>query len=620
MDTDLEEIFVECLTDPSPQSPPAFLELPTMPDGDGQGLLPPDDMVLSYAARMLMEDTDNKFLYKYYDSAALLQVQQPFAEILSSPSFSANNGNDINMCNTRGGMDLLQGGSGDQNTFSSAFSKGTDVVGAFLKGMEEASRFLPTDNVYKRNMQANQIFGESSTPGRLNKRYNRDEHPEERVGRASKAIMVMGELEEMRDEMMVRGYEICIKDMYNLRIAKTNEVEKNRLGGSKAKKDMVDLCTLLIHCAQAVAVNNHMGAHELLKQIKGHASKTGDAAQRLAYCFAKGLEVRLSGTGNQLCPSLMVEGPSTLEFLKVYNLYMAACYFIKATFIFNAMAIEHSMAGKNKLHIVDYGLQHGLQWAGLLHRMANREGSLPKVKVTAISHLQPRPCPAERVEEIGHQLSKCASKFGVPFKFHAITAKWEEVCIDNLDMDADEVLVVSDLFSLGVLMDESIYFDDPSPRDTVLNNIRRMQPDIFIQSIVNYSYGTSFLTRFREALFYYRALFDMMDATMLRESKLRTVLEQGMLGRSVFNVIACEGMDLLNHPERYKQWQVRNQRAGLRQLPLKPNIVNLLKDKVKKDYHKDFLLSEDGHWLVQGWMGRILYAHSTWVADKGASR
>ncbi|CAO2150330.1 unnamed protein product [Urochloa humidicola] len=618
MDTVLEEVSVEGLMDPLPQSPSVSFEFPIMQDADGQGLLSSDDMVLSYAARMLMEDTDSKLLCQYYDNPALLQVQQPFAEILASPSFSGNN--TITMGTTMGTMDLLQGGSDDQSTLSPAFSKGTNAAGAFLKGMEEASRFLPTGNAYKTDMKANQIFRESSTPKEIKKRYNKDEHLEEKAGRARKAIMVMDELEEMLDEMMVRGYEVCIKDMEDLHIAKTNEVEKNnRVGGSKVKKDVVDLCTLLIHCAQAVAVNNHKGAHELLKQIRQHASKTGDAAQRLAHCFTKGLEVRLAGTRSLLCQSLMVEGPSAMELLKVYNLYMASCCFIRAAFIFNIMAIEHSMAGKNRLHIVDYGLQHGLNWAGLLHQMANREGTLPMVKITAISHLQPRPCPSERLEEIGRQLSKCASKFGIPFKFHAITAKWEEVCIENLNTDADEVLVVSDLFSLGVLMDEGIYFDDPSPRDTVLNNIRRMRPDVFIQSIVNYSYGTSFLTRFREALFYYRALFDMLDATILRESKLRTVLEQGMLGHSVFNVIACEGVDLLNHPERYKQWQARNKRAGLRQLPLKSNIVNLLKDKVKKDYHKDFLLSEDGQWLLQGWMGRILYAHSTWVADDSIS-
>ena len=51
-------------------------------------------------------------------------------------------------------------------------------------------------------------------------------------------------------------------------------------------------------------------------------------------------------------------------------------------------------------------------------------------------------------DDIGRSLDKCAREFGVPFKFHAITAKWETICIDDLKTEADEVLVVIDLFSL----------------------------------------------------------------------------------------------------------------------------------------------------------------------------
>lgn len=88
---------------------------------------------------------------------------------------------------------------------------------------------------------------------------------------------------------------------------------------SKAAKDnVVDVHTLLISCAQAVAANNHMGACELLKQIKKHASATGDATQRLAQCFTKGLEARLMGSGSQLWQLLMA-----------YNLYFAAYCFNK---------------------------------------------------------------------------------------------------------------------------------------------------------------------------------------------------------------------------------------------------------------------------------------------------
>jgi hypothetical protein len=68
-------------------------------------------------------------------------------------------------------------------------------------------------------------------------------------------------------------------------------------------------------------------------------------------------------------------------------------------------------------------------------------------------------------------------------------------------MEADEVLVVNDLFNFSTLMDESGYFEDPSPRDAVLGNIKKMRPDVFIQSILNCSCGSSFLSQFREVLF-----------------------------------------------------------------------------------------------------------------------
>jgi hypothetical protein len=217
-----------------------------------------------------------------------------------------------------------------------------------------------------------------------------------------------------------------------------------------------------------------MTAQELLKQIKQNASSTGDDTQRLAQCFSKGLEARLAGTGSQLWQLLTAEGPLVIKYLKAYKLYMAACCFNRVALFFNIMTIEHAMAGKSKLHIVDYGPHHGFQWVGLLRWMANRKGGPPEVKITAISRLQPRSCPSEGIEDTGHRLGKCAREFGVPFKYHSITARWETICTDFFKTDADEVLVVTDLFDFGILMDESIYLDRLSPRDTVLNNIRNV--------------------------------------------------------------------------------------------------------------------------------------------------
>jgi hypothetical protein len=47
--------------------------------------------------------------------------------------------------------------------------------------------------------------------------------------------------------------------------------------------------------------------------------------------------------------------------------------------------------------------------------------------------------------------------------------------------------------------------------------------------------------------------------------------------------------------------------------------VKVLKDKIKKRHQKDFLLNEEGPWLLQGWKGRVLFAHSTWVVEDRSS-
>jgi hypothetical protein len=712
LDTNLGEFFLEGLMEPSAPSPSVF--------HNGEGPLSPDNMVHSYISHMLLEENiDDQILCQYYDHPSLLQMQQDLAHILSSPSSSAknstiNNGNSegtesllhgssgdpisvslgfdmgadvvgllqmqqalahilsppssstknssINKGNSEGTEGLLHGSSGDPTRVSLGFDKGADVAGAFLKGMEEGRKFLPSDNkgadvvgAFFKGMQEGRQFlprgnnllkddhmlqnsRESSDQRGFKKSCNRCEHLEEvgrcnkcehleEVGRISKGMMMMEAPEEigmqMFDDMSLCGYETFIRDMEILRIGMNNKVVKNnRKGCSKVARDVVDLHTLLIHCAQAVDTSNLKIAVELLKQIKQHASATGDATQRLALCFSKGLEVRLVGTGSQVSKLLMAERPSAVEFRKAYSLYIAACSFNKVAHIFSTRSIMQTMVGKNRLHIVDYDdVNYEFQWADLIRLLANRnrEGDPPEMKITAISGSQPRSCPSQWIEEQEHRLNMCASEFGIPFTFRVMTMKREEVSIENLNIDEDEVLVVNDIFNFSSLVGETAFFGDLSPRDTVLNNIRKMKPNIFIQSVLNCSHGTSFLSRFREALFCYSTMFDMLDAIVPRDSEQRLVLEQGMLGRWALNAIACDGVDLIDRPEKYRRWEVRNRRAGLRQLPLEPDIVKELKDMVKKHHHKNFLLSEDDQWLLQGWKGRILFAHSTWVADEASS-
>ncbi|KAJ9128699.1 hypothetical protein P3X46_034596 [Hevea brasiliensis] len=97
----------------------------------------------------------------------------------------------------------------------------------------------------------------------------------------------------------------------------------------------------------------------------------------------------------------------------------------------------------------------------------------------------------------------------------------------------------------------------------------------------------------------------MFDVNVPCEDEQRLLYEKEIFGRDIMNVIACEGTERVERPETYRQWQVRNIRAGFRQLLLDQEILKKVRSTVRSEYHKDFVVDEDGGWMLQGWKGEL---------------
>ncbi|CAM0958458.1 unnamed protein product [Alopecurus aequalis] len=630
------------MADAEPLSQSLFVNLPPTAAQSSAD----DNLQLDFISRMLMEeDIHDTFFYQYPDHPAILAAQRPFAQIIaesntstpnsafSSDDSAVRNSNAAKSDSRSTGRERLNNGTVmEQKPMTTAqqvlafFNGHTDtdmamLNMAFRKGMEEASKFLPTNDTLLIDAISDKpvlMFGNQGR-GRKKKRHH-DMEEDLETGRNSK-LMAWEQQEigtrELVHEIFLHGIETCMKD---LRIAMGSDAEKRNRKKGSYDEVQVDLRAMLIHCAQAVASGDRRGAHELLRQIKQHSQPRVTATQRLAYVFAEGLEARLAGTGSQVYRSLVAKHTSVVEYLKAYRLYMAASSFHKVKMAFVDGTILNAMKGKTRLHIVDYNVQYGFQWPDLLKSLATREeAGPPEVRITGIDLPQPGFRPAFQIEETGRRLTTCARELGLPFKFHGIAANFETVCKEDLDIGPDEVLVVNSWRGLSSLMDESEQVDDPRPRDMVLGNIRRMRPDVFIECVANGTYGAPFfVTRFREALSFFSAQFDILDATIPRDNDERRLIERDIFGRTALNVIACEGADRVDRPETYKQWQVRSHRAGLRQLPLNPEVVKAVTDTVKNHYHKEFVVDVDRQWLLSGWKGRVLHAMSAWVAAEDA--
>jgi hypothetical protein len=220
MATTPEEFFIKDLMEQPPSSPPVFLDLPQKPNvsNEVQHHVPNNDMMLPYISRVLMEDDIDDDLS---DHPALLQVQQSFAWILSSPSLGTNTNN------CEGPNDFMHGGHGDKSVLNFPISKGTYITGESLKDLEEANMLLPNDNNIRRDELVNQIRESNIVDSRVKKRYNKDHLLEEEVRTTNISVMMINELEEKRgnemlDNMMLHAYETCIKGMERVTI----DVEK----------------------------------------------------------------------------------------------------------------------------------------------------------------------------------------------------------------------------------------------------------------------------------------------------------------------------------------------------------------------------------------------------------
>ncbi|XP_065870701.1 scarecrow-like protein 9 [Euphorbia lathyris] len=535
------------------------------------------------------------------------------------------------------------------STLSEIFSD-SDSIMQFKKGFEEASKFLPHGSLFT-DLESNGLFlkdlrDESKDEGGAGNieakheivyvsdesRGKKNPHSEDlnaEGGRSSKHSLVYVESNVSSQDFDTVLLN-CGQSESALREALQNGKSKNMQqngqtkgsggGRGRGKKqggkrnNVVDLRTLLTLCAQAVAADDRRSASDLLKQIRQNASPTGDGMQRMAHIFADGLEARMAGSGTQIYKAFMTKPTSAAAILKAYHLFLAACPFRKLSNFFSNKTIMNVAESAKTLHIIDFGILYGFQWPCLIQRLSSRPGGPPKLRITGIDFPHPGFRPAERVEETGRRLSNYAKTFNVPFEFNAIAQKWDTIQIEDLKVDENEVLVVNCLYRFRNLLDETVVVE--SPRNMVLNLTRKMNPDVFITGIVNGAYSAPFfITRFREALFHYSTLFDMLETNVPREIPERWLIERDIFGWEAMNVIACEGAERIERPETYKQWQVRTTRAGFRQLPLNQEILAAAKGKVKELYHKDFVIDEDSQWLLQGWKGRIVYALSSWKPD-----
>ncbi|XP_062181824.1 GRAS family protein RAD1-like [Phragmites australis] len=384
-------------------------------------------------------------------------------------------------------------------------------------------------------------------------------------------------------------------------------------GGGGGGADGMRLVQLLVACAEAVACRDRAQAAALLRELQSGAPVHGTAFQRVASCFVQGLADRLALAHP---PAL---GPASMAFCippscgrrdgargEALALAYELCPYLRfAHFVANASILE-TFEGESNVHVVDLGmtlsLDHGHQWRGLLDGLAARAGAKPaRVRVTGVG------APMDTMRAIGRELEAYAEGLGMRLEFRAIDRSLESLHTDDLGIGADEAVAINSILELHCVVKES-----RGALNSVLQTIRKLSPKAFVLVEQDAGHnGPFFLGRFMEALHYYAAVFDALDAELPRYDARRARVEQFHFGAEIRNVVGCEGAARVERHERADQWRRRMSRAGFQSVPIR------MAAKAREWLQENaggggYTVAEEKGCLVLGWKGKPIIAASYW--------
>ncbi|XP_066356149.1 protein SCARECROW-like isoform X2 [Miscanthus floridulus] len=383
--------------------------------------------------------------------------------------------------------------------------------------------------------------------------------------------------------------------------AKERKEEQRR---RQRDEEGLHLLTLLLQCAEAVNADNLDDAHRWLLEIAELATPFGTSTQRVAAYFAEAMSARLVSSclglyaplppGNPAASAARLHGRVAAAF-QVFN---GISPFVKFSHFTANQAIQEAFEPEDRVHIIDLDIMQGLQWPGLFHILASRPGGPPRVRLTGLG------ASMDALQATGKRLSDFADTLGLPLEFCAVAEKAGNVDPDKLGVTRREAVAVHWLH-------HSLYDVTGSDSNT-LRLIQRLAPKVVTMVEQDLSQSGSFLARFVEAIHYYSALFDSLDASYGEDSPERHVVEQQLLSREIRNVLAVGGPARTGDVKFVGSWREKLAQSGFRAASLAGGAAvqaSLLLGMFPSD---GYTLVEENGALKLGWKDLCLLTASAW--------
>ncbi|XVF71007.1 hypothetical protein PTKIN_Ptkin11bG0207300 [Pterospermum kingtungense] len=385
---------------------------------------------------------------------------------------------------------------------------------------------------------------------------------------------------------------------------------------------------LLISCAELVSQSDFPAANRLLSILSSNSSPYGDSIERLVHQFTKALSLRINRlhSPGSLLLMMNINCPPATSTASISNYdidpSLQSCYlslnqitpFIRfAHLTANQAILEAIQVGQQSIHILDFDTMHGVQWPPLMQALAERSANTlhppPMLRITGTGH------DLNILHRTGDRLFKFAQSLGLRFQFHPLLVLNDDPTSVAINLPSmltilpNEALAVNCMFFLHRLLK-----DDSRDLRLFLHNIKALNPTVvtIAEREANHNHPL-FLQRFVEALDYYTAIFDSLEATLPPNSRERLAMEQIWFGREIVDIVAAEGENRRERHERLETWEVMLRSSGFSNVPLSPFAHSQAKLLLRLHYPSEgYQLQILNNSFFLGWQNRALFSVSSW--------
>ncbi|XP_057847010.1 GRAS family protein RAM1 [Cryptomeria japonica] len=358
----------------------------------------------------------------------------------------------------------------------------------------------------------------------------------------------------------------------------------------------------LLEAAKCAEIGSIEIAQAILARLNQYLSPHGKPLQRASYYLKEALSglisLQQSQANSYVSPFQLVQKISAC---KTFSEYSPISQF--ATFTANQVLLE-ALENAERIHIIDFDMGIGGQWASFLQEIALRPGGPPALRLTAVGH------ESMEMHLIRDNLCSFAEKLNIPFTFQIVEVPQNEyLTVSMLHLKEEETVAVNySLWMQGLLSKDFV--------TNLLNLIKQIYPKVVVVvDNENEQNGASFAQKYLEALHFYALVFESLEVVNMNMESVE-MIEKFVMAPRICDVVES-AYKRQREGEKLPYWRNMFISAGFSPLVMS-NFTQKQAEFLSRNRQLRFghcfeaIKKQQEQILLLGWQRRALVSVSAW--------